>query len=148
MGKFGQLRLMLLAFSFVAASFAYADEGVGQTIQISTYFHSVQGKPTWLLILRDVDSGRVLPYVYDIRNNDNFWIALSWERNYRITVSKVSWGPFATINNFCHLEDGVISGKSMIVRLRGDLTPVRNTAKCDVLEYKGLPYPIVNSSGE
>lgn len=125
-----------LAVSFSTTS-ANANNALGQTIQINTRFHAVIGNPVWLLILRNADTGVVLPYLYDVRNPDNFWIALSDGRNYTVTASTLKFGPFAVIHNFCHLEKGVLSGKSMIITLTGDLTPSPRTSKCRVLKYNG-----------
>lgn len=117
----------------------------GDTIQIYTQFHSVIGKPSWLLILRDMDTGQVLPYVYDIRNNNNFWLALPMSHHYRVTVSTLTFGPFAVIHNFCHLQDGVISWRSLNITLKGNLTPIRGTSHCYIQSYKNLPFPLVGN---
>lgn len=116
----------------------------GQTLEINTHFRSIIGKPTWLLIIRDQDNGSVLPYLFDIRNNDNFWIAFTMGHTYRITVSQLKFGPFAIINNFCHLQSCDIEGKSMRIILRGKLSPYRGSSVCDVMQYKDMPFPIVN----
>ncbi len=135
----------LLCLTISLSSWAipsYADNGLGQTLQINTRFHSVVGTPVWLLVIRDADTGVVVPYMFDIKNNDNFWIAFSYNRNYIITASNLKFGPFAIIPNFCHLESKVISGKSMIITLTGDLTPSRNTTKCNVLKYNDSAFPL------
>jgi len=126
-------------------TFAAAQTPLGQTLQINTRFRSIIGKPTWLLIIRDIDTGIVLPYLFDIRNNQDFWVAFTFARDYRVTVSELKFGPFAVIHNFCHLEDGILSGKSMIITLTGDLTPSRQTAKCHVLKYNDSAFPIVTN---
>lgn len=117
----------------------------GETIQIYTEFHSVIGKPSWLLILRDMNTGQVLPYLYDIRNNYNFWLALPMSHNYRVTVSTLTWGPFAVIHNFCHLQDGILSWRSLNVTLKGNLTPDRHDSHCYIQSYKNLPFPLIGS---
>lgn len=114
----------------------------GDSIQIYTEFRSIVGKPSWLLILRDEETGQVLPYVYDIHNNDNFWIALAMSHHYRVTASTMSFGP-CVIHNFCHLEDGIISWHSMSITLKGSLTPNRYTSHCYIQRYKNLPFPLV-----
>lgn len=134
---------IILSVSWAMTSSVVANS-LGQTIQINTRFHSIAGKPVWLLILRDPDTGVVMPYLYDIKNNDNFWLALSFSRNYVVTASRVKFGPFAIINNFCHLENGVLSRKSMIITLTGDLTPVPVTYKCHVLKYNDSAFPIAH----
>jgi hypothetical protein len=121
---------------------ANAQNPFGQTLQINTYFRSVVGNPTWLLIVRDMDTGIVLPYMFDIRNNDNFWIAFTYGHSYRITASTLKWGPFAKIHNFCRLEDGILSRQSMIISLSGNLTPYRYSSYCKVIKYKSIEFPV------
>jgi hypothetical protein len=133
---------LAMSFSTIPAN---AGSSLGQSIQINTRFHSVIGNPVWLLILRNADTGVVMPYLYDVRNNDNFWIAFSYGRNYIITASTLKFGPFAVIHNFCHLENGVLSGKSMIITLTGDLTPSPRTSKCRILKYNDYPFPMATT---
>jgi len=121
---------------------SYAQNGIGQTIQIYTHLKSILGKPEWLIELRDMNSGRVLPYVYEIRNNDNFWIAFSTEHSYRVVASTLKFGIYASIPNFCHIEDGVLSGKSMFITLYGHITPDPRTSKCFVRVFKNMPFNV------
>ncbi len=123
----------------------HAQNPFGQTLQINTRFRSITGKPTWLLIVRDVNTGVVSPYLFDIKNNDNYWIAFTYGHSYRITVSKMKFGPLAVINNFCRLENGIISGQSMMVSVWGRLTPYRGNSECRVLKYKSSNFPITTS---
>lgn len=115
-----------------------------QTLQIYTHFQTFIGKPTWLLIVRDVESGLVSPYIFDIRNNDNFWIAFTFGHHYRVTTSKVTFGKYAVINNFCGLENGILSGISMFMKLTGSLTPDPKTTKCHVTAFQETTFTIVN----
>ena len=137
--------LLWLSMAMLYGIPAQAGDSLGQVIQINTRFHSIAGKPVWLLVLRNVDTGVVMPYLYDVKNNDNFWIALSFGRNYRVTASTLKFGPFAIVRNFCHLENGVLSGKSMIVNITGDLTPNRYSSKCHILKYNDFAFPIATS---
>lgn len=132
---------LVISLSFSVTS-ANALSSMGQTIQINTHFRSVAGKPVWLLILRDADTGVVVPYMYDIRNNDNFWLAFSYGRNYIVTASDLKFGPFAVIHNFCHLQGGIMRGVSMIITLSGHLTPVPVTFKCHVVKYNDNAFSI------
>src|SRR5690242_17300489 len=79
-----------------------------QTLQIYTNFKTFIGKPTWFLEIREVETGLVSPYIFDIRNNDNFWVAFTFGRHYKVVASTVTFGPRAVIHNFCHLEDGIL----------------------------------------
>lgn len=125
-----------LFWLLVSMTPVFAQIPFGQVIQINTHFRSVMGDPTWLLIIRDVNSGVVFPYIYDIHDTDNFWLAVSYGRSFRITASTLKFGPFAVIHNFCLLENGILSGQSMIVSLSGDLTPYRGSSRCHVTKYK------------
>lgn len=116
---------------------------LGQTLQINTRFSSIIGAPTWLLIIRDMDSGQVMPYLFDITETENFWVIFTIGRSYEVTVSNLKFGPYAIINNFCHLEDGIISGKSMWIRLSGELSPNRRKIICHVMKYRDMPFPVV-----
>lgn len=129
------LQISLLLFP-VFSTHALSVGVVKQTIQINTHFHCVFAKPTWLLIVRELDTGRVLPYIFDIVNNDNFWVAFSTSHHYQITASTLKFGPYAVIHDFCHLEGCPVSDKSFFVRLRGDLTPNPNTMRCIVSKYR------------
>ncbi len=135
----------LASLLFFQTCYAQGFPYPGQTLQIHTHFHSIIGKPTWLLILRDPESQRVLPYLFEPRENDNFWVAFSTAHAYIVTVSKMKWGPFAVINNFCGLENGVITNKSFFITLTGNLSPNVNSFHCGVLKYNDTPFTIVGS---
>jgi len=57
-----------------SSSYAQDNDGLGQIIQIHTRFHSFVGKPSWLLIIRDLDHNENIPYFYEIKRGDNFWL--------------------------------------------------------------------------
>ncbi|OGT45915.1 MAG: hypothetical protein A3E83_02410 [Gammaproteobacteria bacterium RIFCSPHIGHO2_12_FULL_41_20] len=127
-------------------SYAQAIDNFGQTVQIYTHFSEIIGKPSWLLVIYDVDTNQVLPYMFDITELDNFWVAFSFSRNYRIAASTLRFFPFPTsIHNFCHLEDGVVSGQSFYVTLSGPLTPNRRLIHCQVMRYPNSQFTIVPS---
>jgi hypothetical protein len=132
---FKKYYLFLLAF--FTPIFAYADipPFPGQTIQIATHFNSIVDKPTWLLIIRDIDSGRVLPYTFDFKKPDNFWLAPTTGHAYKITASTLTFGPFAIINNFCRLENGIYRDQSMTINLTGKLSPIPNNFNCHVMKF-------------
>ncbi len=128
--------ILLLAAS-VFHVLASAQNSLGQVIQINSNFRSVIGSPTWLLIIRNEDTGQVFPYLFDVKNKDNFWLAFTYGRTYRITASKLTFGTYAVIHDFCHLEEiGILAGKSMIITLKGDLTPSPTTFNCNVIRFE------------
>lgn len=131
-----QVGLISMCLLGISASTARADNPMGQTFQLTADLNSYVGKPQWVLILRDVNTGRVMPYIFPINKLNNVWVGFTLTRAYRVTVSRLQFGPpETTITNFCHLEDGIITGKSLIVRVSGDLTPNRHTATCHVTRY-------------
>lgn len=115
-----------------------------QVIQINTQLYSFVGKPSWLLVIRDLDHGQTIPYVFDIRKGSNFWIAMTYGHNYLITASTLQFSPYKQdpyntkhISNFCHLESHgrVIKGDSFFVTVSGNLTPRINTFNCTVSQF-------------
>lgn len=142
----GLATIILFAnFPSYGQEYAVVEVNQTQTLQIYTHFQCIIGKPTWLLIVRDVDTGLVSPYMFDIRNNDNFWLAFTYGHNYKIITSSLKFGRLAVINNFCNLENGIISGKSMYLTLTGVLTPDVNSSSCYVKRYRDPNFTIVNN---
>ncbi|MBX3708406.1 MAG: hypothetical protein KIT56_07130 [Gammaproteobacteria bacterium] len=130
-------------------SYAQYDErldGLGQVIQINTRFRSFVGKPTWTLIIRDIDHGQNIPYLFDIRRGGNHWVAFTYGRNYLITASRLQIETYQSrynkyknyrIKNFCNLESNgrIIRGRSMYITIEGHLSPYSNTYVCHVSTY-------------
>lgn len=141
-----QRNFILCLILLFCSSLTFGKNFLGETLQINTHFRSLTGKPTWLLIVRDVDSGQVSPYLFDIRKNDNFWLAFTFGRAYRVTASTLKFGPYAVIHNFCHLQNGILTGKSMAITLSGDLTPNPEDFNCSVLKYDDSAFPLVTHS--
>ncbi len=137
---------ILLLSAFLIVLPARAENPFGQFISINTYFSCVSGSPSWLLILRDIDTGQVLPYLYDIHNENNAWLALTYGSAYQITVSTLTFGPFAILHNFCGLENLVLRNTSLSIRLTGALTPNRAGFQCVRLPFSNMPFTIVNAS--
>ena len=139
---------VLIYFCFLPLALAQDDEvGIGETIQISTHLHSFVGKPSWLLIIRDVDTGNVYPYLYDIRRGDNYWVANTFSEHYLITVSQMQMVTFRSrtdnyrnykIDNFCFLESNgrIIRNQSLSIVITGDLSPNENTYICNASYYR------------
>lgn len=139
-----QVGLLSLCLLSILPAKAQPENPFGQTLQISTYLDAIVGKPTWLLMIRNVDTGVILPYLFDVRDYDNFWIALTYGRSYRIIVSNMQWGSHKIIHNFCNLENGILTNKSFVITLRGKLSPNRDTSDCQVIKYKEYSFPIAN----
>lgn len=128
----------------VSAVYAQEDSGLGQTIQINTQLTSFVGKPSWLLVIRDLDHGQNIPYIFDFRKGANFWVAMTYGRNYLITASTLQFSPYKLdpyntrhIPDFCHLESNgrVIRGESMSITIGGNLTPRTAGFNCDVTRF-------------
>lgn len=125
--------------------FAQAEDGVGQTIRINTRLRSFIGRPSWLLVIRDIDHNQNIPYVFDVNQNDNFWLAFTYGHSYVIVASTMQFAPYKAnpfrtrvIHNFCNLESrGRISrGESMQVTINGDLSPNTDNYTCSVMRFR------------
>lgn len=145
--------IWLLLCLLPGLSNAEEDNTLGQTIQIYTQLHSFTGKPAWLLVIRDLDHNQNLPYLYDFSRGNNYWIALTYGRNYLITVSNLQFSPYRAnpyrqkkIEDFCQLESNgrIIRGESMYIMIRGDLSPNTATFTCHVAKYTDSNFTIAN----
>lgn len=127
-----------LRYSFflflLACGRMYADPG----IRIYTHIDDTMiGKPSWVIVLRDRDTGITEPYLFDFRKGDNFWIALSPAKQYEVTISNLRFHPFpAEFKNFCGLEKKKLNNQSISLELTGKLTPQRHTLKCKWMQYR------------
>lgn len=128
-----------------------ADE-IGQTIQIKTRLHSFVGRPSWLIIIRDLDHGQNLPYLYDFDRAENFWLAFTYSKNYVIIASTLSFSPYrhdpyrtVKIHNFCNLESNcrVLRRTSVAVTLTGDLSPNPDTYSCYVTKFPDAYFTVI-----
>ena len=130
-----------------------AQESIGQFIQIETQLDTFVGKPSWLIIIRDIDHNQVIPYLFDIRRGNNVWVAMTYSKHYLITVSSLQIETYQSryntfknvrLKNFCHLESNgrIIRGESMRIRLVGNLSPDRAASRCIVTRYPD-PQPYV-----
>src|SRR3990167_6617454 len=134
---------------------SYSDaDSLGQTIQIYTRLRSFVGKPSWLLIIRDIDHGQNIPYLYDISRGNNFWLAFTYGRNYMITVSSMQFAPYRRypwrkkiISNFCNLESNghIIRGESLYITIKGDLSPFGDGYTCHVSQYADANFSVAPS---
>jgi len=153
------IKVTLFISLCLVSVFAYAEgdngDGIGQTIQIYTRFHSFLGKPMWLFIIRDIDHDESIPYLFDIERGDNFWVAFTYGRNYLITVSQMKFETYRSrynqfkqykINNFCGLESNgrIIKAQSMYITINGDLSPYSDTYTCNVSTFSHGNFTIVN----
>lgn len=118
-----------------SVSSLYAQNLPGQTLQINTWFRSIAGKPTWLIIIRDIENNEAKPYLFDISQHENYWVLLNKGHTYRVTSSRLTFGPFAAINNFCGLQNGTLTNTSMFITITGDLTPDPASSVCRITKY-------------
>lgn len=142
----------LLLLGCFLASLSYAQ---GQAIQINTRFDSWVGKPTWVLMIRDLDHNINIPYVFQISHSDSYWVALTFGRNYLISASTLQillyiprWNQYRNyrVDNFCNLESNgrINRGESMFITVSGNLTPNPNTYTCNVTKFPSGDLTIVN----
>ena len=118
----------------------------GQTIRIQTNLRSFLGKPSWLIIIRDVDHNQNIPYLYDFTQGTNYWMAFTYGTNYLITVSELTFNPYnRKIKNFCNLESmgSIQHGISIQVHITGSLRPDTDRFTCNVLKYADTNFNIV-----
>lgn len=145
---------ILIGILFIFITNSYAESSIGQTIQIYTRLQSFLGKPTWLLIIRDVDHNRTIPYLFNIRKGQNFWLALTYGRNYLITASRLQISTYEysgnrfkkyIVHNFCNLESmgRIIRGDSIRIDISGYLSPNSNTYTCNVFRFPSPNFTIV-----
>lgn len=140
--------------TFMSPAYAHPDgDGLGQTIQIYTQLRSFVGRPSWLLIIRDIDHNQNIPYLYDFTQGDNFWLALTYGHNYLIEASTLQFAPYhrnpfttRVIHDFCHLESHgrIQRGESMYIMLKGNLAPGCHTYSCSVSKYLDDNFNIYN----
>ncbi len=145
------LCLLMIPLCSHAQAVQPSNDDLGQTIQIYTRFHAFVGKPSWLLMIRDVDHNQNIPYLFDVRRGNNTWVAFTGGRNYLITISNLKFSPYRRgpyrqkkINNFCQLESNghIIRGKSLYITINGDLSPNTNSFTCHVSQYADPGFPI------
>ncbi|MBV9575893.1 MAG: hypothetical protein JO149_04660 [Gammaproteobacteria bacterium] len=147
------LRLTIGYLLLTSLSYAQSDDGLGQIIQIQTRFHSFVGKPTWLLIIRDLDHNQNIPYWFQIRRGENTWIAFTHSRNYLIVASNLQFETYQAkenrykkykINNFCQLQSfGKIQrGTSLSIFISGHLSPNTDTFSCQTSTYQDANFSI------
>ncbi|HLB41691.1 MAG TPA: hypothetical protein VJN02_02365 [Gammaproteobacteria bacterium] len=151
------LGYILLLSMTLSISFAEDNNGLGQVIQVYTRLHTFTGKPSWLLMIRDVDNHQNIPYVFDIKTGTNFWVAFTYSKNYLITISELQFSPYRRdpyyikkIKNFCQLESRgrLIRGQSLYITISGDLTPNTDTFTCHVSKYADANFTIVVPESE
>jgi hypothetical protein len=143
--KLCQLTLIFISLLYVIG-LAKAQSSLGQVLQINTHFQEIYGKPTWLLIVRDVDTGIVSPYLFDIRQNNNFWIAFTFGHSYRVVSSSLTFNHSAKIDNFCNLEDGILAEQSMYITLTGILAPDPSRLVCHIIKYADINFTVANDN--
>lgn len=152
-----KLVIYLLTLSFSIAmgqSFALDQDDIGQTIQIHTHFNAFTGRPSWLLIVRDLDHNENIPYVFDVKRGEDVWVVYTRSRHYLITVSTMQFAPYLRdpyrikkINNFCRIEShGAIQrGVSLYINLTGTLSPYAADYDCQVQKYADPNFTVVDN---
>jgi hypothetical protein len=131
---------LLLPLALFLAPVCYAD--VSQTIQIHTRLSEGSEAPSWLLIIYDLNSSAVYPYLYDLIERENFFLIFTNARHYRVLSILQFNLSGQKINNFCNFPQGAISNESLDVTVTGVLTPNPATSHCQVLKYKSMPYAV------
>jgi hypothetical protein len=146
--------LLILSASLMAGqSIAVNQDDIGQTIQINTRFSAFTGRPSWLLIIRDLDHNENIPYVFDVKRGENTWVVYTRSKHYLVLVSTMQFAPYLRdpyrikkINDFCHLESHgrIQRGTSMYITLSGILSPYAADYDCQVQKYADPSFTVVN----
>lgn len=137
-----KIAMLILCISMLPAF----SQGGPNTIEIRTRFSSYVGKPSWLLTIRDVDTGESYPYMFDIKKGENYWVVPTHGYNYLITISNLristydeSWNMYKQyeINDFCHLESRgrIAHGQSVLVTIDGRLSKNSNGYRCRIQKW-------------
>ena len=154
------VRLICLIMLLSTIPLCYAEEdGLGQVIRIRTQLHSFVGKPSWLIMIRDVDHNENIPYLFDFTRGDNFWVIPTFGRNYLISASTLKINTYQshyntyrndTISNFCNLESfgRIIRDESIYIMLSGDLSPFNHSYDCQISRYRDTNFIMTNSGEE
>lgn len=132
-------------------------DGLGQTIQISTRLRSYIGQPSWLLVIRDIDNNQTMPYLFDIKRGNQFWLVFTYGRNYLITASTMQINTYRSrrndfntykINNFCHLESNgrIVRGESLYITITGDLTSDGSGISCQISRFVDPNFTVAPST--
>lgn len=145
--KSASLCLIFVLFIGIWINNAYSiHQDPGETIQISTRLRSFVGNPSWLIVIRDLDHGQNIPYLYDIKKGENYWMAFTAGKNYLILASTLRINTHGTrqnrykqyvIHDFCHLESKgrIARHQSLYITVTGDLTSNPNTVDCNVARF-------------
>lgn len=136
------LQTLFICILFAITLPVYSEDAP-HTIEIRTRFSSFVGKPSWLLIIRDIDRGESYPYFFDVQRGENYWAVPTHGHNYLITVSNLRIITYDAYDNqykkyevkdFCHLESRgrVIHGKSALITIDGRLSKNTNGYRCTI----------------
>ncbi len=155
-----RLFYFLLVMMGLLAKFAYpqdANPGMGNVIQINTNLRSFVGKPSWLLMIRDVDDNENMPYIFDFTSSNTQWMAFTQGQNYLIVSSTLQFSVYRPhdntyrtyfIHNFCNLESqGRIQHNTGVsIWLTGDLWPNEDSYHCQVMRYPNADFTVAMPS--
>jgi len=133
---------LLVSYLLSYAILANAYNPLGQTIQIHTALSSIVGRPSWLIIIRDINNGQVLPYLFDITDRDNVRVFFTFGQAYQITASHLQFNDHTLLSNFCGLNGSLFINHSLFITIKGKLTPNPNTFHCNILSYIDTTFTI------
>lgn len=154
-----QLSLMLMCLTTMEVGRALPDDNpFGQTITIDTRFHSFVGNPVWTLIIRDVDHGQNIPYMFNIERGGNHWVIFTYGRNYLVSASNMQIETYQgrynkyknyRMRNFCQMESNgrILRGESMYITIEGDLSPYTSNFNCNISTYADPNFYVYRKPG-
>ncbi len=100
-------------------SFAYCNKYAPASLY-SSQLTAVKGKPTILLIVKNLDNNTIQPYMFHISCARPFAMFNFHAHQYKILEARLQTN-FGTIKRFCRIARGIVTDKNLQIRLRGTL---------------------------
>lgn len=110
------------------------------TISMGTQLSQIDDYPTWLIELRNFETGSLVPWQYNFQKYaNNQWIVIPEGAEYQITASEIHFLNGAVFYNVCDLEHRTFLHQSIALDLSGQLTPESATLLCRVRINSNTP---------
>ena len=104
-------------------------------IQVQGQLTGIEDSPTWLILLSNVDDGSIIPWMHDFGQGRSDWLVFPEGHDYRIVASELRFAHNTVFPNFCSLQDGILSDRSVQIFLRGKLSPAMDSFNCHVFSF-------------
>jgi len=104
-------------------------------IQIEGQLKEIKANPSWFILLRNVDTGSIVPWMLDLQGPFVHWSVFPEGHDYQIIASEMRFNDNTVLHNVCDIEDGIVSGRSLQITLKGQLTPTSDTFDCRKMSW-------------